>query len=340
MKTPTLPPGFTARNAVFADIPTTVELFNAYDNHYLGYQGATLNMVETEWKTPKFNPKTDIHLVFNPQGTLTGLILVWTASDPPVHPWLWVRVSPDAHNKKIGAYLIHWGEERARQALSRCPEDARVAYRTGTDTTIEPSKQLFTSCGMQLIRHNFRMLIEMDDAPPEPVLPEGIKIHVATNPDKDIETICRVDIETFKDHFGYIEQPFEDELAMFENWLKNDESLNDPSLWFLAMDGAATVGYALCAVWDHENRDFGHINGLGVLRPYRRRGIGLALLHHAFGEYYRRGKRGVSLGVDAENLTGALNLYKNAGMHVHRQFDLYEKELRPGREISVESLNN
>ena len=91
------------------------------------------------------------------------------------------------------------------------------------------------------------------------------------------------------------------------------------------MDGSETIGYALCAIRDHETKDYGHVNGLGVLRPYRRRGIGLALLHHAFGEYYRRGKRGVSLGVDAENLTGALSLYQRAGMHVHRQFDLYEK---------------
>jgi len=62
------------------------------------------------------------------------------------------------------------------------------------------------------------------------------------------------------------------------------------------------------------------------------------LLRHAFCEYYRRGYEGVSLGVDAENLTGALKLYKKVGMDVHRQFDLYEKELRPGEEISVESL--
>jgi ribosomal protein S18 acetylase RimI-like enzyme len=129
-------------------------------------------------------------------------------------------------------------------------------------------------------------------------------------------------------------------LAWFTNWLTNDESVNDPSLWFLAMAGDKAVGYALCAKWDLENKTYGHINGLGVLRPYRRRGIGLALLHHAFGQFYRRGKRGVSLGVDAENLTGALRLYEKAGIHVHRQFDLYEKELRPGVEISVESLGD
>ena len=67
-------------------------------------------------------------------------------------------------------------------------------------------------------------------------------------------------------------------------------------------------------------------------------GYWAGLLRHAFGEYYRRGYKGVALGVDAENLTGALRLYKKAGMYVHRQFDLYEKELRPGREVSVQGL--
>jgi mycothiol synthase len=75
-----------------------------------------------------------------------------------------------------------------------------------------------------------------------------------------------------------------------------------------------------------------------VLRSHRRRGIGMALLHHAFGEYYRRGYKGVTLGVDAENLTGALRLYKKVGMSIHRQFDLYEKELRPGKDVSVQEL--
>jgi len=46
----------------------------------------------------------------------------------------------------------------------------------------------------------------------------------------------------------------------------------------------------------------------------------------------------VELGVDAQSLTGALRLYEKVGMHIHKQGDMYEKELRPGREIAVESL--
>jgi ribosomal protein S18 acetylase RimI-like enzyme len=75
-----------------------------------------------------------------------------------------------------------------------------------------------------------------------------------------------------------------------------------------------------------------------VRRHWRKRGIGLALLLHAFGELYRRGQRKAGLGVDAENLTGALRLYESAGMHVHQASDLFEKEIRPGKEISVQSL--
>ncbi|KAA0260059.1 MAG: hypothetical protein EDM79_18925, partial [Chloroflexi bacterium] len=72
--------------------------------------------------------------------------------------------------------------------------------------------------------------------------------------------------------------------------------------------------------------------------PWRKHGLGLALLQHSFAEFYKRGKRKAGLGVDAENLTGALRLYEKAGMHVHLAFDTYEKTIREGREISVESL--
>ena len=83
----------------------------------------------------------------------------------------------------------------------------------------------------------------------------------------------------------------------------------------------------------------GWVGTLGVRREWRKRGIGMSLLRHSFNEFYRRGKRKVGLGVDAQNLTGALRLYESAGMHVHQAFDQYEKELRPGVEISTQTLS-
>lgn len=57
-----------------------------------------------------------------------------------------------------------------------------------------------------------------------------------------------------------------------------------------------------------------------------------------FGLFYRRGKRKMALYVDAQSLTGASRLYERAGMHVVRQFDQYEKELRAGIEQSTQAL--
>lgn len=83
----------------------------------------------------------------------------------------------------------------------------------------------------------------------------------------------------------------------------------------------------------------GWVNILGVRRPWRQRGLGLALLLHAFDAFRTLNRRRVGLGVDAQNLTGATRLYEKAGMHVTRQYDTYEKVIRPGRAIMVNSLD-
>jgi mycothiol synthase len=64
-----------------------------------------------------------------------------------------------------------------------------------------------------------------------------------------------------------------------------------------------------------------------VRRPWRRRGLGRALLQHSFVELHRRGYDRVGLGVGAESLTGANRLYESAGMQVVRQVDIFEKRL-------------
>lgn len=336
----TLPKGFTTRPGSLDDIPIAVDLFNIYSEHFLGVQSFSDAEIRSEWTTPKFKPETDIQTVFNPEGELVGYVEVWTIHNPPVHPWVWLRVHPEYLELGIDSYLLDWAERRASQALALCPEDVRVAFWSGTVSTIEPAKRVFEKHGMKILRHSFRMLIEMDEVPPEPLWPDGLHVRTPEDPEAELDTIYRVDNEAFRDHFGHVEQPFEEGLAEFSHWFLNDENHSDPSLWFMAMDGDEVAGLALCLKHDHEDENCGHIESLAVRRPWRKRGLGLALLRHAFGEYYQRGFKRVSLGVDAQNLSGALRLYKKAGMHVQRQFDLYEKELRPGKEISVELLGD
>ncbi len=108
----------------------------------------------------------------------------------------------------------------------------------------------------------------------------------------------------------------------------------DPTLWYLAFDRDQIAGGAICRPVSWEDPDAGWVRSLFVRRPWRRRELALALLRHAFLEFRKRGKQRVGLEVDAENLTGATQLYKKAGMHVTRQYDRYEFEVRPGIKYS------
>jgi ribosomal protein S18 acetylase RimI-like enzyme len=114
---------------------------------------------------------------------------------------------------------------------------------------------------------------------------------------------------------------------VFEEWAAGEvrRAEFDPLLCFLALDGDEIAGVAYCT----SHRGGGWVNDLAVRRPWRRRGLALALLHHAFGEFRRRGCASVGLNVNAANPTGALELYRRAGMRVARELAQYQKELRP-----------
>jgi mycothiol synthase len=89
----------------------------------------------------------------------------------------------------------------------------------------------------------------------------------------------------------------------------------DPALWLLAWDGDELAGFVQAYGAHGSDEELGWIGSLGVRAPWRRRGLGEALLRAAFHALHERGFRRAGLGVDAENPTGALRLYERAGMH-------------------------
>ncbi|HLO34170.1 MAG TPA: GNAT family N-acetyltransferase [Anaerolineales bacterium] len=332
-----IPEGFIVRGGRLEDVEPALKLFNIWAQSIIQEDEITeTEPLREEWLSPGFSPAEDIRVVFAPAGELVGYIEVWTTAKPPVHPWIWGRVHPEYEGLGLGTWLLRWAEERAMQSLDSVPAGLRFAPRVSIFSEAEKSKKLFEDMGYRYIRSFYRMLIELDGLVPEPVWPESITLRTY-NPTTDAEAVYRADLESFRDHFGFLEQPFEEGFQRFKYFELEYEGF-DPTLLFLAMDGDEIAGINICRAHSDDDPNLGWVGTLGVRRPWRKRGIGLALLRHSFNEFYRRGKRKAGLGVDAQNLTGALRLYENAGMHVHHAFDLYEKELRAGTEISVESL--
>ena len=332
-----LPEGYSIRPAKLEDLEAAVEIFNLCSLEAIGQTEFEIADVKNEWTAPGLNPETDQRVVFSPEGKLVAYEEVWALNDTPVHPWVWGRVHPDYKNLGIGSRLLSWAEARAQQVIEKVPAEARVSFRVGTWDTHKPSNDLLQGYGMTLIRHSFQMRINMEEPPAPPRFPPGIEVRTFRS--EDAEAVYRADDEAFEDHFGYVPESFESGFEKFKHFFLESENF-DPKLWFIAMDGDEIAGISLCRPHSWEDENVGWVSSLGVRRPWRKRGLGLALLTHSFGEFWRRGKRSVGLGVDAQNLTGALKLYKKAGMHVHRQHNLYEKELRPGVELSTISVES
>jgi ribosomal protein S18 acetylase RimI-like enzyme len=180
------------------------------------------------------------------------------------------------------------------------------------------------------------MRIEMDAPPPTPVWPAGITVR-SMIPNQEEATVYRAFDEAFKDHYGHVDVPFEEGFEHFMHGIKADAQ-HDPLIWFLAMAGDEIAGFSLCSSTTTEDPEMALVDRFGVRRPWRKRGLGLALLQHTFGEFYRRGTRKVGLGVDGSSLTGATRLYERAGMEKWYQIDAYEKELRAGVDLRVSTV--
>ena len=331
-----LPAGYSVRGGTLEDIPACVEMFNAWAEKELGHHELSGDEVRNEWVSGDFIPEEDTRIVFAPDGTLVGYVEACTREPNTVHPCIWGRVHPDYYDRGLGTELTKWAEQRSLSVLEHLDPELRVTHEIGNFHQVKSARELFENLGYSHLRSFYTMHIEMDAEPPAPRWADGIALRPFV-PERDMEAVYRADVEAFSDHFGYIVQPFDVGFPRFVHHFTETENY-DPSIWYVAWDGDEVAGISLGRPHAYEDPEMGWVSTLGVRRAWRKRGLGLALLQHSFGEFYKRGMRKVGLGVDAGSLTGALRLYEKAGMHVARQFDKYEKEIRAGVEISVQSI--
>jgi len=252
---------------------------------------------EREWTEPGFDLSADARM------TERGYISVWDGHGGKA--WL------DALGE-VDAELLGWGEARAREkGLGR----ALGSAWSGDELV----KRAFELAGYALIRHTWRMLIELADVREESTWPKGIAVRTFRPGDE--QTFYDLHQETFADHWEFEANPYDG----WAHWLMQPP-IYEPKLWFLAEDDGEPAGFAVChRIPEVAGR--GRVGLLGVRRPWRRRGFARALLLHAFAAFRERGLSEGDLGVDAENLTGAHRLYESVGMHVSARRDIYEKQL-------------
>lgn len=237
-------------------------------------------------------------------------------------------VHPEQRGHGIGSALVHWGERWARDHMDLAEAGARIVAQHYLHSSNEAARQLLEASGYVAVRGVYTMETNLTGPPPAPEWPDGIRAR-AFVPAQDEQATYEAVEESFRDVWGRPPNTYERFLSFTR------ATGFDPDLWFLAVDGEEIAGVCLCKVFGSQ----GIIETVGVRRSWRGRGLGLAMLRHAFGEFHRRGTHNIWLSVDAESLTGAPRLYHRAGMHVTNSYILHQKELRAGVDLGQRVLS-
>lgn len=322
-----LPPGFLLRPARPHDLHAVLALMDEALRAEGDPHGCSLTADElrAQWQAPGFALEQDAWVVTTTDGRIVGYEEL---VDRGAHAYLTGDgyVHPAFTGHGIGTALLRRLDLRAREHLSQAEPDLRVFIRNSVSGSDRAALALHEAEGYRPVRYFFHMEIELDAPPPPPAWPAGIELR-PFQPERDMRAVYEAIESAFADHWGHVRQSFE---QWKQRRLERDSFR--PDLWHVAWDGLRVAGAAICR---YRASGQAWISLLGVIREWRNRGLGLALLRQSFGEFYARGSRQVGLSTDADNPTGAVRLYEKAGMRPVRQYVTCEKELRSGRELPV-----
>ena len=235
--------------------------------------------------------------------------------------WTFGTVLPDYRRRGIGRAILAANEARGREIALAHDDPAGRAHASWVSEREGGAEALLLGAGYEPVRYGFAMIRPNLDDVPDASLPQGLEIRpVAADHHR---AIIAADNEAFRDHWGHHEATEDDFVATHAS------PDIDTTLWRIAWDGDDVAGGVLTWVYASENETLGVRRGwlehIFVRRPWRRRGLATALIASALAGLRERGMTEAMLGVDADNLTGALRLYERLGFTVKDRATHYRK---------------
>lgn len=230
----------------------------------------------------------------------------------PRRVWLMGGVHPGWRDKRIGRLLLTWQFEQARAWYreTREPDHGQLAMLIDVDEKLSVRRDLYERAGMlprQWLAdmHCAFDSTELVDVP----APRGIRLVLYDA--SYAERARNAHNDAFAGLWGA------QEVSGVE-WQESMSRTSARPEWsWLALDGDLVVGYAINSAhpqdWAAQGFSEGWTDRLGVRPEYRGRGIAKALLAASMRTFRAAGLDGAGLGVDSDNPTGAVGLYRALG---------------------------
>jgi GNAT superfamily N-acetyltransferase len=288
-----------------ADAPAVTELVAALEASLYRQSAFSQADLEEEWS--ELDLERDVHVVREGH-RLVGYSAVRDRGEA----WrVEGYVHPDALGRGVGRLIASGLEADAARGGARRIQNAVFEVDSA-------ARRLLESLGYHGVRVFREMRIELQAPPAVPEWSDGLRV-VPFDVERDAHAFHAAHQEAFADAWDFAPRDF-------ESWAKSHLASErfDPTLWCVVRAGDE-VAAGTISTGDTYGGGFVHV--LFTRRPWRKQGVGAALLADAFGRFWARGERSVGLSVDAASDTGAFRLYDRAGMTPVLGWVLYEKEL-------------
>jgi mycothiol synthase len=239
-------------------------------------------------------------------------------------------VLPEWRHKGVGSSLMRFSEGRLQTIASQLkesgelPKEAVCFLDSSVHDTERDRTHLIERFNYQPVRYAFEMVRPDLENIPDLGLPVGVELR-PVKPEQ-LRQIWEASNEAFRDHWGYIPDPWEE----FERMVNEPD--HDPNLWRVAWQGDQVAGMVLNFIDKDQNEMYGRKRGytenICVRRAWRKQGVAKALIAMSLKVLKERGMTEAGLGVDAENTSGALSLYKYMGYQEVKRMTIYRKEIK------------
>lgn len=233
-------------------------------------------------------------------------------------------VVPYWRRRGLGHTFLRFNEARLRAiAASRAVAGPEMFEVIVSDT--QPDKEvLLQSEGYTPCRFSYEMTRSLLEPIADAPLPPDFELR-PVQPEQ-YEAILQALNEAFLDHWSFVPITAE----QFQKLVVDNPHAN-MQLWHVAWAGEEVAGMVLNDIDPVENAEYqrrqGWVSTVCVRRSWRGRGLARALLAKSLSTLRAHGMTEAALGVDAENQTGALRLYKNVGFQVSKRYTFYRKPL-------------
>jgi ribosomal protein S18 acetylase RimI-like enzyme len=230
--------------------------------------------------------------------------------------FLWGVTHPGHRGLGIGSAIVAWAVARADEILADQPAELLRIVEAFKEVRLVDAVALHEAAGFRPARWYFDMRRDLRE--PLPEMPDLGGLRFGPYAAALGERLRGVHNEAFADHWG--SEPLTPEI-----WGR--EFVGDPffrpDLSFVVFDGDEIAGYTVNYVvesdWEANGVREGWVGQLGVRRRWRKRGLATALLVRSMEAFLAADLEAATLGVDAENPTGALSVYERVGFRPIRR---------------------